>query len=124
MGTGRTVRHLASPYPVGTNPNYTAEVHVHWDADWSQDDQRYEARIYEEDSADEPIVNSKTADPVEVLAPPESAGAQTYYLEITRVVATGDEHFDVFPRVRLPRRHRRNGRPLRRRERSRDIAGR
>jgi hypothetical protein len=83
---------------VGTNPNYAAEVHVQWDADWSQDDQRYEARLYEEDSADEPIVNSKTADPVELLAPPESAGARTYYLEITRVVATGDEQFDVFPR--------------------------
>jgi hypothetical protein len=82
IGAGRTVRHLASPYPVGMIPNYTAEVHFHWDADWSQDDQRYEARIYEEESADEPIVNSKTADPVEVLAPPESAGAQTYYLVI------------------------------------------
>ena len=90
---------LSTPtrYPVGMNPNYTAEVHVHWDADWSQDDQRYEARLYEEESADEPIVDSKTADPVEVLAPPESAGAGTYYLEIKRVDATGDEHFDVFP---------------------------
>ena len=89
---------LSTPtrYPVYMNPNYIAEVHVHWDADWSQDDQRYEARLYESESADEPIVDSKTADPVEVLAPPESAGAGTYYLEIKRKDATGDEHFDVF----------------------------
>jgi len=93
---------LSTPtrYPVLMNPvNSTAVVIVHWDADWSQDSQRYEARLYESESSDTPIVTERTTNPVEevALSPDQhSGGTQTYYLEIERIDATGNEQFDLF----------------------------
>jgi len=91
---------LSTPtrYPVTLNSQ--TEVHVHWDADWSLDNQRYKVRLYENES--DPVgdnsahVFQQTTTPVEVISPSQS-GVQTYYLEIEKVNATGTEHFDIFP---------------------------
>ncbi|WP_049941318.1 S8 family serine peptidase [Halorhabdus utahensis] len=80
-------------------PYSGSEIHVHWDADWSQDDQRYKVRVY--DNEDDPVGDSsallteQTTDPVEIISAP-SSGSNPYHLEIEKVDATGDEHFDMF----------------------------
>ena len=92
---------LSTPtrYPVLMDPvKSTAVVIVHWDADWSQDSQRYEARLYESESSDTPIVTERTTNPVEevALSPDQHSGDIQYYLEIERIDATGNEQFDLF----------------------------
>ncbi|QLH76927.1 PQQ-binding-like beta-propeller repeat protein [Halosimplex rubrum] len=94
---------LSTPtrYPVQMDPMYTpAEIHIHWDADWAQDNQRYEARLYETEDATDPIITQQTYDPIEIvsLSPSQHGGGglSTYYLEIEKINATGDEHFDMF----------------------------
>jgi len=97
---------LSTPtrYPVIMDPQtYDAEVHVHWDADWDQDNQRYKARLYENESDpvgdSSAIVVEKTTNPVEIVAlSPSQHGSSTatYYLEVEKINATGSEHFDLF----------------------------
>jgi len=94
---------LSTPtrFPLLMAPNSSsAEIHVHWDADWSTDNQRYEARLYDTETGTTPIDTSQTTDPVEVLTltPTEHSGNadNRYYVEIENVGATGSEHFDMF----------------------------
>lgn len=89
-------------YPVVMDPVFrSAEVHIHWDADWEQDDQWYIARLYDDEHATEPIDGSFTNNPVEILelTPEENSNPGTpewYFVEIEKDDATGNEHFDMF----------------------------
>jgi len=98
---------LSTPtrYPVLMDPiNFDADVHVHWDTDWSVDDQRYKARLYENESDpvgdSSAIIVEETTNPVETVAlsPSQhsSSSPETYYLEIEKTNATGNQHFDMF----------------------------
>lgn len=85
-------------YPVYMDTG--GQVIVHWDADWSQDDQRYEVRLYRSRTASTPIDTSQTTDPYEVVqltsADDETSYYGRYFIEIKNVGATGTEHFDLF----------------------------
>jgi len=87
-------------YPVYLDPiSNPAEIHIHWDADWAQDDQRYEARLYRSETSTTALDTSQTTDPVEILelTPSQNTNrGEWFFIEIERIDATGDEYFDMF----------------------------
>jgi len=90
-------------FPVDMNPQQDpyvpAEIHIHWDTDWSVDDQAYEARLYDSPTSTSALDTSQTTNPVEVLelTPSQHGGSRsTYYIEIENIDADGTQHFDFF----------------------------